>query len=105
MKRKKKTPKAVTLLTKIEMLLADVVNECAVIEKGLEKNARLLLRSAEASIAAAKDYFITLEPSKVGRRIAKRPAHVSHHRVASRRTKAPVAAKKRPIARVARKAA
>lgn len=105
MKTKKRTPKAVTLLTRIEMLLSDVLKECSVIEKSVEKNARVLLRSAEASIAVAKSYFVAPEPSKVRRMPAKSHAHVSQRRVARRRVKAPVTAKKRSIGHVARKIA
>ena len=81
MKSKKKTPKPVTLLTKIETLLADVLNACSEIEKSVEKNVSVLLRSAEASVAAAKEYFITPEPSKVRRKIAKTPVRVPRRRV------------------------
>lgn len=58
MKSKKKKPvKAVTLLTRIEALLGDVLNEFSVIEKSVEKNVRELLLSAEASISKAKDFI------------------------------------------------
>jgi len=106
MNRKKKTPKAVTLLTRIELLLSAVLDECYDIEKGVEKNVRALLRSAEGSIAAAKDYFIAPEAAKVARKIAKRPAHViAHRRVVGKKAKASVAAKKPRFGRVARKVA
>ena len=104
MKTKKKTPKAVTLLTKIEALLFDVFKECSEIERSVEKNVRALLSSAETSIAAAKDYFIAPELSKV-RSIVKRPARIPRHRVARSRAKARVTAKKRSIGPVARKVA
>jgi hypothetical protein len=105
MKAKKRTAKAVTLLTRIEMLLSDVLEQCSEIEKSVEKNALVLLRSAEASIAAAKDYFIVPEAPKVRTKTAKTVGRVSRHRVARRRVKAPVAGKKRAIAGVARRAA
>ena len=60
--RRKKPAKAVTLLTKIEALLADTLTEFSVIEKSVEKNVRALLLSAEESIAKAKD-FIAATPA------------------------------------------
>lgn len=105
MKTKKRTPKAVALLTKVETLLSDVLDECFEFEKSVEKNVRVLLRSAEASVDAAKEYFIAPQPGKAARKIAKRAAHVSRHRVAGNRRRAPLAARKRSIRRVARKAA
>jgi len=96
-KKEKKTIKAVTLLTRIEALLADVLDECAAIEKSMEKNVRSLLRAAESSIAAAKDYFIAPEPPKAMRKPVKRV--VAKPKV---KAKAPAkvkpAAKKRPVA-------
>ena len=55
--RKKKPAKAVTMLVKIEKLLADVLSEFSVIEKSVEKNVRELLVSAEASISQAKEFM------------------------------------------------
>ena len=107
MTSKKHTKKAVTLLTKIETLLSDVFDECSKIEKSVEKsvekNVGVLLRSAEVSIAAAKDYFAAPELPKVRRKTAKIAGRVPRHRVASSRVKAPVA-KKRSIGPVARHA-
>lgn len=103
--KKKRTPKAVTLLTNVETLLSAVLDECFEIEKSVEKNVRVLLRSAEASVVAAREYFIAPERPKVARKIAKRPAHASRHRVAGTRRRVPLAAKKRSIRRVARKVA
>jgi len=71
MKTKKRTPKPVTLLTKVEMLLSDVLQGCSEIEKSVEKDVRMLLRSAEASVSAAKDYFVAPEPSKTRRKTAR----------------------------------
>lgn len=65
MKSKKKSTKAVTLLTRMEALLSDVLDECSAIEKSAEKNVRALLLSAEKSIAKAKDFIISLPPSEV----------------------------------------
>jgi len=58
MKTKKRKPaKAVTLLSQIEKLLADVLDEFSVLERSVEKNVRKLLLSAEASISEAKDFI------------------------------------------------
>jgi hypothetical protein len=103
MKSKKHTKKAVTLLTRAETLLSDVLDECSEIEKSVEKNVGVLLRSAEASIAAAKDYFAAPELPKVRGKAAKIAGRVPRHRVARSRVKAPVA-KKRSIGPIARHA-
>lgn len=99
--QKKQTKKAVTLLTKIEKGLAEVLVECSAIEKSVEKNVRELLNTAEVAIAAAKE-FITPEPSSA-----------VHHKTAHTRTRARRAkktagakrvsarARKRPITRAA----
>jgi len=65
MKPKKKSTKAVTLLTRMESLLSDVLDECSAIEKSAEKNVRELLVAAEESIAKAKDFLSSLPPSAV----------------------------------------
>ena len=57
MKRKRKSTKPVTLLTKIEDLLCDALGELSSIERSVEKNVRELLVSAAASVAAAKDFI------------------------------------------------
>ncbi|HYA16621.1 MAG TPA: hypothetical protein VEF06_04100 [Bryobacteraceae bacterium] len=93
MKAKKKKPaKAVTLLTKVESLLSDVLDECSVIEKGVEKNVRLLIRAAGASIAAAKEFFAAPPPARPAPRPVK-AVKKAVKRVAKR------AAAKRPAAR------
>ncbi|HTW31436.1 MAG TPA: hypothetical protein VMD76_07140 [Candidatus Sulfotelmatobacter sp.] len=70
MKTKKKSPpKAITLLTRVQTLLADVLDGCSVIEKSVEKNVRELLVSAESSISKAKD-FITPSASTAPRHTA-----------------------------------
>ena len=59
MKSKKRKPaKTVTLLTKVEDLLADAIKEFSAIEKSVERNVRALLLSAEKSISTAKDVII-----------------------------------------------
>jgi len=57
MKAKKKSAKAVTLLTKAEKLLSDVIDDCVDIEKSVEKNVREVLLSAQASIDSAMNFF------------------------------------------------
>jgi hypothetical protein len=99
--KKRTTKKAVTLLTRIEGLLSDVLDECSAIEKSVEKNVRMLLRSAEASITVAKEFFVAPEPAKGRQKAAKAPKRVPRHRAA--RT-APAAAKPalKPAKRLAR---
>jgi len=99
--KKRTTKKAVTLLTRIEGLLSDVLDECSAIEKGVEKNVRMLLRSAEASITVAREFFIAPEPAKGRQKAAKAPKRVPRHRAA--RT-APAAGKPalKPAKRLAR---
>ena len=74
--KKRKAVKPVTLLTRIEKLLADAIVEFSAIEKSLEKNVKGLLVSAEESISKAKD-FVTLSPA---------PATKSRPRAKAKRT-------------------
>ena len=78
MKTKKKKPaKAVTLLTKIEKLLADALDEFSFVEKSVEKNVRELLLSAGTSISEAKDFIassVGMAPKSRPRAKAKRTA-------------------------------
>jgi len=67
---KKKPAKAVTLLTKIEDLLSDVLDECSAFERTVERNVKVLIRAAEASVTAAKKYFAA-PPPKPARRPVK----------------------------------
>ena len=99
MKTKKKTPrKAVTLLTKTETLLNDVYDECAAIEKDVEKKVWALLRSAEASIAAAKDFFTAPAPAKRRAKPAAAAKRIPRHRHAVAKAKpAAPAARKRAV--------
>jgi len=57
--RKKRPARAITLLTRIEALLGDAMNEFSAMEKTVEKYARALLTSAETSISNAKDLIAT----------------------------------------------
>jgi len=86
MKAKKRKAATITLLTRIERLLADALVEFSAIEKSVEKNVRDLLVSAEKAVSEAKDY-ITPSAPPVRRRTAKsRPR--SAHATAKRATKA-----------------
>lgn len=97
--QKKQSKKAVTLLTKIEKLLADVSAECSALEKSMEKNLGELLHAAEASVVAAKE-FITPGPAPTVRH--KTAAGRKSARPLARGAKAPaVRARKRPITRAA----
>jgi len=86
--KKKKSPKAVTLLTRIGTLLSDAIDECSAIEKSVERNVRDLLVSAQSSILSARDYVVKAAPSF---EVRKKPA--------KRKAKPAVKAKKRPAAR------
>lgn len=96
----RKSTKAITLLTRIEALLSDVLVECSAFEKSVEKNVRGLLRTAEASIAAAKDYFAPAAPPKARQKAVKKPAR----RVARTGAKPAAAAKRRAAAPAAKRA-
>lgn len=90
MKSKKKPPKPVTLLTRIEGLLSDAISGLSVIEKTVENNARELLVVAENSVAKAKDLItkdiMALAPASAApvRRTARRKKRVRGRRVAVR---------------------
>lgn len=72
MKSKKRKPaKAITLLTRIETLLADALDEFSVMEKGVEKNVQELLFSAKASISEAIDFISPTPSAKVRHKVAK----------------------------------
>ena len=92
--KQKHSKKAVTLLTRIETLLADVLAECSAIEKTIEKNVRDLLRTAEVSIAQAKDFIAPILVTEVRHRAA---AARKPRRVAARKT--------RPVARAPKRRA
>ena len=90
--KKAKSTKAVTLLTKIETLLSDVLAECSNIEKSVEKNVREVLLSAQSSIVSAVDFIKALPSSEVPRKTAKSKAKPSVR--AKKRATAPVARKR-----------
>jgi hypothetical protein len=116
--KKRRTKKAITLLTRIQTLLGDVLDECGAIGKSVEKNVGVLLRSAEASITVAKEFFIAPETAKGQHKVAKtakrvpppravktavKPAAASHRRPAPPASKrAPKAAKPQARARAKR---
>jgi hypothetical protein len=75
--KKKKSKKAVTRLEKIEKLLSDVIYECSDIEKGVEKNVREVLLSAQSSIGSAINYFTAAPSSEVPQMVAKSKAKPS----------------------------
>jgi hypothetical protein len=70
-----KSKKAVTLLSRAEALLSDVLDEYSVIEKQVEKNVRAVLLSAQKSVNSAMNFIGALPdvqiPVKRRRRRAK----------------------------------
>ena len=78
-KKKASTKKAVTLLTKIEKSISDVLDQLSVVEKSVEKNVRAGLLSAQASIGSAIDYISAL-PSEVLPKAAKPRKRVAKKR-------------------------
>jgi hypothetical protein len=62
-RRTTKSQKAVTLLTRVESLLSDALEEYSVIEKQVERNVRTVLRSAQASVSSALDFIGALNSS------------------------------------------
>jgi division protein CdvB (Snf7/Vps24/ESCRT-III family) len=77
--KKNKSTKAVTLLTKIETLLSDVLDECAEIEKSVEKNVQEILVTAQQSISAAIDFISALPAAEVKPKAAKRKVRAKGH--------------------------
>ena len=102
MKRNKKSTKAVTLLSRIETLLSDVLDECAAIEKTVEKQVRKLLVAAGESIAEAKEFVVNLPASpEVRHRATKSRKRVAQHLGTKRKARPSVRAKKRAEVRAA----
>ena len=52
-----KSKKAVTLLSRAEALLCDVLDEYSIIEKQVEKNVRSVLLSAQESVSSAMNFI------------------------------------------------
>ena len=71
MKSKKKSKKAVSLLTRIEKSLSEVLDELSVVEKSAEKNVRAGLVAAQKSIGSAIDFISALPPFEVKKKAAK----------------------------------
>ena len=103
MKAKKKSAKAVTLLTKAEKLLSDVIDDCVDIEKSVEKNVREVLLSAQASIDSAMNFFTAGPSSATQAKSVKSKAKSASAR--SAKPKKVAKAVRRVIAPVARKRA
>jgi hypothetical protein len=57
----------ITLLTKVEAVLSDVLDQLSSLEHTLEKSVRVLLSAAETSVTKAKG-FVTPGPSAQTRR-------------------------------------
>jgi hypothetical protein len=60
-----KSKKAVTLLTRVESLLSDVLDEYSVIEKQVEKNVRAGLLSAQESVKSAMKFISALPDAQI----------------------------------------
>src|ERR1017187_7551333 len=96
-----KSKKAVTLLTRVETMLSDVLDEYSVIEK----NVREVLQSAQASIVSAIDFISSLPSSEVLQKPAKSRKRGRRHLGAKSNAKRSVRAKKRFTARASKKRA
>ena len=96
-----KSKKAVTLLTRVETMLSDVLDEYSVIEK----NVREVLQSAQASIVSAIDFISSLPSSEVLQKPAKSRKRGRRHLGAKSKAKPSVRAKKRFTARASKKRA
>jgi division protein CdvB (Snf7/Vps24/ESCRT-III family) len=88
-----KSKKAVTLLTRVESLLSDVLDEYSVIEKQVEKNVRAGLLSAKESVKSAMKFISALPDAQISYKSG-RP-----HAKAKTRAKTSVRAKKTSAAR------
>jgi division protein CdvB (Snf7/Vps24/ESCRT-III family) len=88
-----KSKRAVTLLTRVESLLSDVLDEYSVIEKQVEKNIRAGLLSAQESVISAMNFISALPAAQIPYKRSSRRAKVKT------RAKAPARAKKSSAAR------
>jgi phage baseplate assembly protein W len=84
----------VTLLTRIETLISDVLDEFSAIEKNVEKNVRELLLTAQGAIVSARDFVSALPSSEVRQKAAKKKAK---SRVKAKKRVTAPAAKKRAL--------
>jgi hypothetical protein len=98
-----KSKKAITLLTRIETLLSDALNEYSVIEKHVEKNVRAVLLSAQASVVSAINFISALPSTEVRQKAAKSRKGGRGPLEAKSKAKPSVRAKKRYAAPAAKK--
>jgi hypothetical protein len=98
-----KSKKAVTLLTRIETLLSDALNEYSAIEKHVEKNVRAVLLSAQASVVSAIKFISALPSSEVRQKAATSRKGGRRHLKAKSKAKPSVRARKRSAAPAAKK--
>jgi hypothetical protein len=84
---KKKSKKPVTLLTQIEGLLSEVLNQLSFIEKSVETNVRELLLTAEASVAKAKDFITPALAAAEPRKPVRARRHPARRGRAARRAR------------------
>ncbi len=90
-----KSKNPVTLLTRIEKLLSDLVDQYSVMGKSIEKSVRAALLSAQESIVYAIDFMGALPSSAARQKTAKRPKRAPRHLKAKPKAKRLVRAKKR----------
>lgn len=87
-KKKSRSSKPVTLLTRIEGLLSDVLDELSSIERSVQRNVRELLLAAETSVAKAKDFVTPALAAEAPHKTARRPRKSARSRRPARRRKA-----------------
>ena len=90
-----KSKKAVTLLTRVELLLSDVVDEYSVIEKQVEKNVRAVLVSARKSDKRPMKFISALPDAQIPYTSGRRRAKAKTRAKTSVRAKKTSAARKR----------
>jgi len=95
----------VTLLTRIDKLLSDLLDQYSVMEKGIEKSVRAALLSAQESIVCAIDFISALPSSAVRPKAAKSRKRGRRRLKAKSKVKRSVRAKKRFTAPAAKKRA
>ena len=90
-----KSKKAVTLLTRVKSLLADVLDEYSVIEKQAEKKVRTVLLSAQKSVNSATDFISALPVAQIPYKSSRPHAKAKTRAKTSVRAKMTSAARKR----------
>jgi len=98
-----KSKKTITLLTRIETLLSDALNEYSVIEKHVEKNVRAVLLSAQASVVSAIKFISALPSTEVRQKAVKSRKGGRRPLATKSKAKPSVRAKKRYAAPAAKK--